>query len=34
MIRFGTLGLLPSKEGWTGGLEIRKVCSFPLNNFL
>lgn len=33
MIRFGALGLLPTKEGWTGGLEIRKVYSFPPTNF-
>ena len=29
MIRFGTLGFVPSKEGWTGGPEIRKVWQIP-----
>jgi len=29
MIRFGTLGFPPSKEGWTGGSDIRKVWQIP-----
>ena len=30
MIQFGTLGFLPSKEGWTGGPEILKVWQNPI----
>ena len=30
MIRFGALGFLPSKEGWTGGPEILKVLLTPI----